>query len=84
MVLKNGEQIIVPAGYVSNTYQISVSFQILQKFVFSFCYFEHILVYFSLPVLSENIKNFCPLKYLVRKGRDHFFWSGLKILFKVF
>ena len=38
-ILKNDNQKIVLAGYVSNKYQISVSFEILQKLGFNFTAF---------------------------------------------
>ena len=36
-ILKDGNQKIVLAGYISNTYQILVSFKMLQKLAFNFC-----------------------------------------------
>ena len=49
MVLKNGNQIIKLVGYVSKTYQIWASLQILQKLVFNFYVF---LTHFRLPFAS--------------------------------
>ena len=62
---------------------------------FHFKYFRNLFLTFMLFLTHFRLlfasytpwkhRNFCLSKYLVGKGRDHFFWSRLKIfLFKVF
>ena len=68
---------------------------ILIKSRFHFKYFRNLFLTVMLSstylrllfpsILPENIENFCLLNYSVRKARNQFLWSELKIfLFKVF